>query len=100
VSDWDIVGFLDECTSIVSYRQKIECYLSSLEFIANTENDKRRKKAQVLLDAYKQASIRILYQRFLKSKWRGRGPSSSLIIQVFEPSHKGYAGAQVTFELA
>ncbi|CAG8681000.1 7481_t:CDS:10 [Funneliformis mosseae] len=94
VSDWDIVRFLEECTSIGSYRQKIECYLSSLELIVNTENGQRREKAQVLLDAYSQASIRILYQRFFKSKWRGRGPSSSLIIQVFEPSHKDYAGAQ------
>ncbi|CAG8592814.1 5010_t:CDS:10 [Funneliformis caledonium] len=50
VSDWDIVRFLKECTSIGSYRQKIECYLSSLVLIANTENGQRCEKAQVLLD--------------------------------------------------
>ncbi|CAG8609742.1 3248_t:CDS:2 [Racocetra persica] len=58
VSDWDIVRFLDECTNIESYRQKIECYLSSLELIANTENGQRRKKALELQKLYREASIR------------------------------------------
>ncbi|CAG8644968.1 8676_t:CDS:10 [Cetraspora pellucida] len=62
VSDWDIVRFLNEYTNIESYRQKIECYLSSLELIANTENGQRRKKALELQKLYREASI----------GWRGR----------------------------
>ena len=61
------VGYhYDECTNIESYRQKIECYLSSLELIASTENGQRREKAQVLLDAYKQASIGFYVKGFFK----------------------------------
>ncbi|CAG8608136.1 11299_t:CDS:2 [Diversispora eburnea] len=58
VSEWDIVGFLDECTDIESYRQKIECYLKSLELIADSEKGQRREKALELLKLYRQASIR------------------------------------------
>ncbi|CAG8630018.1 3427_t:CDS:10, partial [Paraglomus occultum] len=68
VSEWDIVGFLNECTDIESYRQKIECYLKSLELIADSEKDQRCEKALELLKLYRQA--------------------------IFSPSHKGYAGAQ------
>ncbi|CAG8679403.1 9199_t:CDS:2 [Ambispora leptoticha] len=59
VSDWDIVRFLDECTNIESYRQKIECYLSSLELIASTENGQRRKKALELQKLYREAFLEL-----------------------------------------
>ncbi|CAG8489095.1 3403_t:CDS:2 [Diversispora eburnea] len=44
-----------EC-SLEPYMKKIECYLTSLELIADTKNDQSREKAQELLELYKQAS--------------------------------------------
>ncbi|CAG8668852.1 311_t:CDS:2, partial [Paraglomus brasilianum] len=58
-SDWDIIGFLDECTSMESYNQKIECYLLSLELITSTETGQRRRRALELQKLYRQASIKV-----------------------------------------
>ncbi|GBB93852.1 hypothetical protein RclHR1_02240024 [Rhizophagus clarus] len=56
-SEWNIIGFLNTC-ELESFRQKIECYLCSLEMIKNTETSQRREKAQALFDKYKEAGIR------------------------------------------
>ncbi|CAG8735958.1 9167_t:CDS:2, partial [Funneliformis caledonium] len=53
-SEWCITGFLGEC-NVEPFRQKINCYLSSLENIANIEEGRRQKKAQQLLNNYRQA---------------------------------------------
>ncbi|CAG8632702.1 1878_t:CDS:2, partial [Diversispora eburnea] len=52
VSDWDIIGFLTKC-SLEPYMKKIECYLTSLELIADTNDSQSRKKAQELIKLYK-----------------------------------------------
>ncbi|CAG8546852.1 1615_t:CDS:10 [Acaulospora morrowiae] len=56
-SDWDIIGFFNECSSIETYRDKVGHYLTSLELINCTENGKRREKAQELLQLYKQGML-------------------------------------------
>jgi hypothetical protein len=54
-SDWNIIGFLKECTE-ESYQLKIGLYLKSLENIIKNEQGKRKEKAQLLYDKYKKAS--------------------------------------------
>ncbi|CAG8677383.1 23171_t:CDS:2, partial [Rhizophagus irregularis] len=51
-ADWNIMGFLDECTE-KSYQLKINLYLKSLENIINNEQGSREKKAQLLYNKYK-----------------------------------------------
>ncbi|CAG8559811.1 9886_t:CDS:2, partial [Ambispora leptoticha] len=71
-SEWNILEFLDEC-ELEPFGKKIECYLTSLEVIANCGTDRRRQLAQLLLDQYKQAS--------------------------FEPSHEAGIRAYTIFEV-
>ncbi|RHZ50407.1 hypothetical protein Glove_499g49 [Diversispora epigaea] len=54
-SEWNILGFLEEC-DLEPYLKKIDEYLKCLEIIANTEEDQKREKAQELLDNYKQGT--------------------------------------------
>lgn len=54
-ADWNIMGFLDECTE-KSYQLKLGLYIKSLENIGS-----RKKKAQLLYDKYKKASKVLLY---------------------------------------
>ncbi|CAI2183614.1 16104_t:CDS:10 [Funneliformis geosporum] len=57
-SDWNILGFLNEC-EVEPFDQKLSYYISCLKKIANNkEEGYRRKKAQALLDRYKKTSIR------------------------------------------
>ena len=57
-SDWNILGFLNEC-EVEPFDQKLSYYISCLKKIANNkEEGYRHKKAQALLDRYKKASIR------------------------------------------
>lgn len=59
-ADWNIMGFLDECTE-KSYQLKINLYLKSLENIINNEQGSREKKAQLLYNKYKKVSKVLLY---------------------------------------
>ncbi|CAB4380004.1 unnamed protein product [Rhizophagus irregularis] len=54
-SEWCIIGFLSESNDL-TFRQQVNCYVSSLESIANTEEGRRKRKAQQLLDDYRQGS--------------------------------------------
>ena len=56
MSEWNILGFLDVC-NIEPFRNKIKCYLLSLEDIANTGEGRRKEKAQQLIRNYRQASF-------------------------------------------
>lgn len=57
-ADWNITDFLDEC-GVESFRDKIGCYLTSLESIMNAgEDDERYKRASLLYDRYKKASTK------------------------------------------
>ncbi|CAB4402556.1 unnamed protein product [Rhizophagus irregularis] len=47
-SEWNIIGFLNEC-NIETFRRKIYCYLKSLENIANTEEGRRPFQADLTL---------------------------------------------------
>ncbi|CAG8785860.1 3840_t:CDS:2, partial [Cetraspora pellucida] len=51
-SEWNIVGFLNEC-EIEPFERKIESYITSLEHIANNEKNRWREVAQSLIDKYK-----------------------------------------------
>ncbi|GES93772.1 hypothetical protein GLOIN_2v1580400 [Rhizophagus clarus] len=51
--EWSIRGFLEKC-DIEPFDQKLDCYTKSLEAIANNERGSRGKKAQLLLNKYKQ----------------------------------------------
>ncbi|CAG8683725.1 20638_t:CDS:2, partial [Racocetra persica] len=56
--DWNITDFLNEC-ELELFRDKIGCYLTSLEnIIATGNNDERCKRAKFLYDQYKKACIR------------------------------------------
>ncbi|CAG8516625.1 16529_t:CDS:2 [Dentiscutata heterogama] len=56
--EWNIRDFLEEC-ELEPFEQKIDCYVKSLQAIANSKNDDRSKTAQQLLDNFrKKASIR------------------------------------------
>lgn len=52
---WNIREFLDEC-KLEPFKRKIDCYLASLQNIANREDHLRSERAQQLLDKYKLAS--------------------------------------------
>jgi hypothetical protein len=55
-SQWNIRDFLDKC-DLEPLGQKTDCYVRCLKTIANRETDRRREKAQELLDRYTKASI-------------------------------------------
>jgi hypothetical protein len=78
---WNIRDFLDNC-ALSSFDKATECYVSSLETIANTENGRRAKKAQDLLNRYKKVSLKCRYQ----FDGVAHGSSRSSVIQGFEPS--------------
>ncbi|GES81485.1 hypothetical protein GLOIN_2v1495160 [Rhizophagus clarus] len=56
-SKWNITEFLEVC-DLELFDRKIESYIASLEAIANMEEGKKRKKAQLLLDNYKEQGKR------------------------------------------
>ncbi|CAG8726912.1 4023_t:CDS:1, partial [Acaulospora morrowiae] len=60
-SEWNIVGFLNECEErqFNEFDENISYYLSFLETISKEEG-LRSKKAKVLLDRYKKASTGFL----------------------------------------
>ena len=66
---WCITGFLKECNE-EPYQASIDDYLKSLQNIVNTDQGKRREKAQYLLDRYKKASIFFCW-KCQEKKWRG-----------------------------
>ena len=72
-SEWNIIGFLDECDDTQSFPDKIGYYLTSLQVIIKNESGKRHEKALQLFEKYKQASSRMLLAKNIdKEWWRGR----------------------------
>ncbi|CAG8631064.1 12707_t:CDS:10, partial [Dentiscutata heterogama] len=69
-SEWNIVGFLNEC-EIEPFERKIECYITSLEYIANSEKNRRGEMAQSLIDKYKKVSKR-MGKMVLERRWPSR----------------------------
>ena len=57
-TEWDIVEFLEQC-DLDTFGKKIECYLVSLEKIADLGDGRRSLKAKELLDNYRKASISV-----------------------------------------
>ncbi|CAG8648984.1 2125_t:CDS:2, partial [Funneliformis caledonium] len=80
VSEWNILGFLSEC-NIEPFRNKIKCYLLSLEDIASTEEGRRKEKVRQLIRNYRQASF---CEKFIVELASGmvEDPTSFSIIQV------------------
>ncbi|CAG8505045.1 15406_t:CDS:2 [Dentiscutata erythropus] len=70
-SDWNIVGFLNNC-DLEPFQRKIDAYIKSLEKI-NMEKGGRQRKARLLFGRYRKAH--------------------------FSPSHKTSIRAQVTFSV-
>jgi hypothetical protein len=94
-SEWSIIGFLNTC-NLELYSQKIECYLISLELIANAKTgiNQRREKAQELLNLYKEASIGVFVcdLDFLKYKWRNRDLRDRLLFKSLRRVTKAVLG--------
>ncbi|GBC12508.2 C2H2-type zinc finger transcription factor [Rhizophagus irregularis DAOM 181602=DAOM 197198] len=93
-SEWNIIGFLNEC-NIETFRRKIYCYLKSLENIANTEEGRRRNKAQQLIKNYNQGQ-----DEDLAKEWKNEHeadnepanePTNELSIYVHQPKFIGCA---------
>ncbi|GES85324.1 hypothetical protein GLOIN_2v1552276 [Rhizophagus clarus] len=83
-SEWNIIGFLNTC-ELESFRQKIECYLCSLEMIKNTETSQRREKAQALFDKYKEEPRP---DRELARKWECERVSKQ--VHIHNPTYFDY----------
>ena len=58
-SEWNIIEFLDEC-DLEPFQCKLDDYLKSLEMILASEKGKKYDKAKLLLDRYKEVSVKIL----------------------------------------
>ena len=56
-TDWNIVAFLNNC-NLELFDKKIECYIRSLENIADNEKGCRQEIARRLLNEYKEVSIK------------------------------------------
>ncbi|CAG8536375.1 11546_t:CDS:2, partial [Scutellospora calospora] len=72
-SQWNIRDFLDKC-DLEPLGQKTDCYVRCLKTIANRGTDRRREKAQELLNR-------------------------SSDVQGSEPSHEASVGAHTTYEV-
>nr|CAG8636176.1 9328_t:CDS:10 [Entrophospora candida] len=57
-TDWNILDFLNK-SDMETFDKKIEQYITCLETIVSNETGSRHEKAQLLLNKYKQASIKI-----------------------------------------
>ncbi|CAG8782590.1 23009_t:CDS:2, partial [Racocetra persica] len=108
-SEWNVLKFLNACNNIETFDKKIDCYLKSLETIANNEQEDttRQKKAQHLLNRYRSAinkifvDVRLLAdshwfpgaQRWMMMKdSESRGRRSFKPLLMFELTHTGFSG--------
>ncbi|CAG8578243.1 1620_t:CDS:10 [Diversispora eburnea] len=88
-SQWNIRDFLDKC-DLEPLGQKTDCYVRCLKTIANRETDRRREKAQELLDRFRAESRSLCWSVY---DLRGR-----LTFKVTSRSDTGPAGAYTTYE--
>ncbi|CAG8613141.1 5874_t:CDS:2, partial [Ambispora leptoticha] len=88
-SQWNIRDFLDKC-DLEPLGQKTDCYVRCLKTIANRETDRRREKAQELLDRFRAESRSQCWSVY---DLRGR-----LTFKVTSRSDTGPAGAYTTYE--
>ncbi|KAF0337384.1 hypothetical protein F8M41_016505 [Gigaspora margarita] len=89
VQDWNVIDFLDEC-ELPSFRQKIECYLSSLEMIIAIEKGQKREKAQFLFDKYKKGSQP---DYILARKWEYERKQVYVVRQTYTAVNYGNTGS-------
>ncbi|CAB4413389.1 unnamed protein product [Rhizophagus irregularis] len=71
--DWNITDFLNECEAEL-FRDKVGCYLTSLETIINTEKDERCERAKLLYDRYKKGAQPDYH---LSRKWKNKREQAS-----------------------
>ena len=65
-TEWSITGFLNECNE-EPFRFKVDIYLKSLVNIINSDQGKKREKAQALFDKYKMACENLLFFFFIET---------------------------------
>ncbi|CAJ0838486.1 13504_t:CDS:2 [Entrophospora sp. SA101] len=102
-TDWNILDFLNK-SDMETFDKKIEQYITCLETIVSNETGSRHERAQLLLNKYKQASIKtgrfkVLDKagsrpdRHLARKWRDEQSNNQGItgtsIHLFNPKFKG-----------
>jgi len=56
-TDWNILDFLNK-SDMETFDKKIEQYITCLETIVSNETGSRHERAQLLLNKYKQVSIK------------------------------------------
>ncbi|PKY55772.1 hypothetical protein RhiirA4_548898 [Rhizophagus irregularis] len=85
--DWNITDFLNECEAEL-FRDKVGCYLTSLETIINTEKDERCERAKLLLQS-----------RATKLVLGRRQPPSLSDVKPLSRPNTGPTGTQTTSKL-
>ncbi|CAG8760932.1 11037_t:CDS:2, partial [Acaulospora morrowiae] len=74
-TEWSITGFLNE-SSEEPFQLKLDLYIKSLKHIVNSEQGKRREKAEYLLNKY--------YQKEISQYWSHWGHRQSLSLAVLK----------------